>query len=73
MAAHLTIRNDGPDDAEIRIAHRSRVIKAGQQVMVSTRVTADILPLAKMTPTELAMHMGTPTAIPQAPLRYEED
>jgi hypothetical protein len=69
MGALVTVHNDGPDMAEIRIGRRSIVLQPGGDLRFSLSVPIVFGALAQLDANELAMHMGQSSAA-KDPLRY---
>lgn len=73
MGALLTVRNDGPDDADILVGGRYKVtVRNGHQLALSVNQQVVFEPVRPMTPRELAEHTGIPMKDQLEPSRYAE-
>lgn len=72
MAALVTIQNDGPDAADIRVGKTSRVLYAGQSMRIATSMTVDVGAVPNISDSEMSMHMGGGMKMSD-PCRHVED
>lgn len=58
MAALLTMRNDGPGDADVIVGGRRFVLRPGDSRVINATHQVRVDPVAPITEAEMAFHMG---------------
>lgn len=58
MAALLTLRNDGPGDADVIVGGRRFVLRPGDERRINATHQVRVDPVAPISEAEMAFHMG---------------
>lgn len=58
MAALLTLRNDGPGDADVTVGGRRFVLRPGEQKCINATHAVKVDPVPPISDAEMAFHMG---------------
>lgn len=76
MGALLTVRNDGPGDADVTVGGRRFVLRAGEQRLINATHAVKVDAVPPISEAEMAFHMGvSPEKIregSQPPLRMAD-
>lgn len=74
MASLVTIHNEGPDDAMVRIGARWVRLAAGESTRTNATLPVDVQPVPKVDPHLLAIDLGaTPGEAPKPPCQLAND